>query len=48
MLVRPIQTTEEAGSDTGVVIYLHDVTTAERQQRRYEDERPVVAYVQFR
>ena len=47
MLVRPIQTTEEAGSDTGVVIYLYDVTNKERQQRRYEDERPVVAYVQF-
>lgn len=42
MLVRPIQTTEEAGSDTGVVIYLYDVTNKEQRQRRYEDERPVV------
>jgi c-di-AMP phosphodiesterase-like protein len=47
MLVRRIQTTEDEKNDTGIVIYLYDVTDKERQQRRYEDERPVVAYVQF-
>jgi c-di-AMP phosphodiesterase-like protein len=47
MLVRRIQTTEDEKNDTGIVIYLYDITNKERQQRRYEDERPVVAYVQF-
>lgn len=47
MLVRRVKTMEEQEEDTGVVIYLIDITDKERQQRRYDDERPVVAYVQF-
>ncbi|MCH3949823.1 MAG: DHH family phosphoesterase [Acidaminococcus sp.] len=47
MLVRRVKTLEEQQEDTGVVIYLYDITDKERQQRRYEDERPVVAFVQF-
>ena len=47
MLVRRIQITEDPEDNTGVALYLYDVTDKERQKKRYEEERPVVIYVQF-
>lgn len=47
MLVRRIQITDDPADDTGIVLYLTDITDRQRQKRRYEDGRPVVAYVQF-
>ena len=47
MLVRRIQITENPEDDTGLALYLMDITDRERQKKKYEEERPVVAYVQF-
>ncbi len=47
MLVRRIQVTDNPQDDTGLALYLSDITDRQRQKKRYEDERPVVAYVQF-
>ena len=47
MLVRRIQITDNPEEDTGLALYLADITDRERQKKRYEEERPVVAYVQF-
>lgn len=47
MLVRRVQTTENAADDTGVVIYMLDITDRERQKRRYEEERSCIAYIQL-
>ena len=47
MLVRRIQITDNPEEDTGLALYLTDITDRERQKKRYEEERPVVAYVQF-
>ena len=47
MLVRRIQIAEDAEDNTGVVLYLYDVTDKQRQKKRYEEERPCVIYVQF-
>lgn len=47
MLVRRIQITENPEDDTGLALYLMDITDRERRRKKYEEERPVVAYVQF-
>lgn len=47
MLVRRIQITENPEDDTGLALYLMDITDRERKKKKYEEEHPVVAYVQF-
>lgn len=47
MLIRRVQTTENTADDTGLVIYMLDITDRERQKRRYEEERSCIAYIQF-
>jgi c-di-AMP phosphodiesterase-like protein len=47
MLIRRILTSEESEEETGIVVYLMDVTDRERQKKRYEEERVCVGYVQF-
>ena len=47
MLVRRIQITENPEDDTGLALYLMDITDWERKKKKYEEEHPVVAYVQF-
>lgn len=47
MLVRRIQTSDDGEQDTGVVIYLMDITDRERQKKRYEAEKVCFAYIQF-
>ncbi len=47
MLLRRVQTTENAADDTGLVVYMMDITDRERQKKRYEDERSCIAYIQF-
>lgn len=47
MLVRRILTSEESDEETGIVVYLMDVTDRERQKKRYEEERVCIGYVQF-
>ena len=46
-LVRRIQITENPEDDTGLALYLMDITDRERKKKKYEEEHPVVAYVQF-
>ncbi len=47
MLVRRIQTSADGEQDTGIVIYLIDITDRERQRKRYEAEKVCFAYLQF-
>ncbi len=47
MLVRRIQTSADGEHDTGIVIYLIDITDRERQRKRYEAEKVCFAYLQF-
>ncbi|MDD4321499.1 MAG: diguanylate cyclase, partial [Acidaminococcaceae bacterium] len=47
MLVRRIQTSDDGEQDTGVVVYLMDITDRERQKKRYEAEKVCFAYIQF-
>ena len=47
MMVRKIKTSDFAAEDTGIVIYLIDITDRERQKKRYEDERMTIAFLQL-
>jgi cyclic-di-AMP phosphodiesterase len=47
MLVRRIQTSSDGEQDTGIVVYLIDITDRERQRKRYEAEKVCFAYLQF-
>lgn len=47
MLIRRVQTTENSADDTGIVVYMMDITDRERQKKRYEEERSCIAYIQL-
>jgi len=47
MLIWRVQTTENTADDTGIVVYMLDITDRERQKKRYEEERSCIAYVQL-
>ncbi|MEG1726760.1 MAG: DHH family phosphoesterase [Acidaminococcaceae bacterium] len=47
MTVRRVLTQEDGGKETGLCLYLVDVTDRERQKKRFDDERLCIAYLQF-
>ena len=47
MLVRKISISEDGSQDTGLVVYLLDITDKEIQRKKFEEEKVCIAYMQF-